>query len=449
MARSKGKKGGFIAWPWVGADESSQNDEAKLPPLEAFSYKGFMADLQNTTDIRSDLDRIAEICARSRYCLSDKYDSHVTPHGSGANFAASVRQHPSWSKGRRKGSSSPGGPTLQAVPSDDDESSARGSRRRRGGMGGARRRSAAYGTLETIMSSSRSSEEDKTKKKSAADIKEAVRGRAARKGMVAPEDPTAASEETSGQDQTSGSSSSPSGKDKGKRGSCFSEDIPSPDRVDGDSVLPEARTSGPPLRSRSSPDQHNEKRVPRRPKSTAFAQAMIGSSNRQHKQRQAATTSENGSSSAPHATINFSAVPALLSDPALPQTTIDYRYRHSRRGAREPGVHIVDLDSDALQDPSLYPDPGDAAASAGLFSGFTTWIPWMATGSNDHTAEHPWANGHTRPRGHVASAPSAAASPVVAGPSHAEGSLRELLKSVDDGNSKQKKGKAVDDSGSL
>ncbi|KAL1913933.1 hypothetical protein Sste5344_000200 [Sporothrix stenoceras] len=72
MARSKRKKGGFLPWPFVAStDGQSQKDEAKLPPIEAFSYRGFMADLQTTTDIRSDLDRIAEICARSRYCLSD------------------------------------------------------------------------------------------------------------------------------------------------------------------------------------------------------------------------------------------------------------------------------------------------------------------------------------------------------------------------------------------
>ncbi|CAK7229047.1 hypothetical protein SBRCBS47491_007116 [Sporothrix bragantina] len=349
MARSKAKKSGFIPWPWVGTDGPAQNDEAKLPPLEAFSYKGFMADLQNTTDIRSDLDRIAEICARSRYCLSDRYDSHVTPHGSGANFAASVRQHPNWSKGRRKGSSSPGGPTLQAVPSDDDESSARGMRRRRGGIGGPRRRSVAYGTLETIMSSSRSSEEDKTKKKSAADIKEAVRGRAARKD----------------------------------------------------------------------------------------AQAIFDSST----------------------------VPALLSDPALPQTsdaTIDFysavdimntqvppvaNNRHSRRRSQhvEPGVQIYDPDDEALHDPSLYLDPDDAvAASAGIFSGLTHWVPWRAANAYDMTAEQPMNSAHGRSQSHGTPMPSATGPPAVAGPSHAEGSLRELLKTVDDTNNRQKKGKAVD-----
>ncbi len=154
ITRQKGKR-------QVGTD-------AKLPPLEAFSFKSIMADMQQ--DIGADLDRIAEICARSRYSLSNQYEVHVTPHGSGAGFLRSVA-----------GSSRhniPGGPTLQAITSDDEHGSTRNKKRRNG----ARRRSAAYGTLETIMSSSRSSDEEKGKKKSAAEIAEEVRGRAARSG---------------------------------------------------------------------------------------------------------------------------------------------------------------------------------------------------------------------------------------------------------------------------
>ncbi|RYP63182.1 hypothetical protein DL769_007039 [Monosporascus sp. CRB-8-3] len=153
MARQKEKR-------QAGAD-------AKLPPLEAFSFKSIMADMQQ--DIGADLDRIAEICARSRYSLSNQYEVHVTPHGSGAGFLRSVAG-PSLHN-------IPGGPTLQAISSDDEHSSTRHKKRR----GGARRRSAAYGTLETIISSSRSSDEEKgKKKKSAAEIAEEVRGRAAR-----------------------------------------------------------------------------------------------------------------------------------------------------------------------------------------------------------------------------------------------------------------------------
>ena len=157
MGRQKGKK------------QPAAAAEAKLPPLEAFSFKSIMAEMQQ--DIGADLDRIAEICARSRYSLSNQYEVHVTPHGSGAGFLRSVA-----------GSSRnniPGGPTLQAITSDDEHASSTRSKKRR--SGGARRRSAAYGTLETIMSSSRSSDEEKgKKKKSAAEIAEEVRGRAAR-----------------------------------------------------------------------------------------------------------------------------------------------------------------------------------------------------------------------------------------------------------------------------
>ncbi|RYP48497.1 hypothetical protein DL768_005635 [Monosporascus sp. mg162] len=147
-------------------DKRQAGVDAKLPPLEAFSFKSIMADMQQ--DIGADLDRIAEICARSRYSLSNQYEVHVAPHGSGAGFLRSVAgpsRH-----------NIPGGPTLQAISSDDEHSSTRHKKRR----GGARRRSAAYGTLETIMSSSRSSDEEKGKKKSAAEIAEEIRGRAAR-----------------------------------------------------------------------------------------------------------------------------------------------------------------------------------------------------------------------------------------------------------------------------
>ena len=126
----------------------SDNHPARLPPVEAFSFKSFVADVSMQQDISNDLDRIAEICARSRYSLSNQYEVHMAPHGSGAAFLAnqvSVR-----------------GPTLQAVSSDEERS-----HRKKRTMG--RRRSMAYGTLETIMSSSRSSDEDKKGKKKGAE----------------------------------------------------------------------------------------------------------------------------------------------------------------------------------------------------------------------------------------------------------------------------------------
>ena len=144
-------------------------EEAKLPPVEAFRFKSFMANMEEQgsgNDINADLDRIAEICAKSRYSLSNQYEVHYAPHGSGSGFLATG--------GRNQ---EPQGPTLQAVSSDDE----RNMRRARKRPIGARRNSRAMGTLETIMSSSRSSDEDKSKKMSAADLADEVRGRATKK----------------------------------------------------------------------------------------------------------------------------------------------------------------------------------------------------------------------------------------------------------------------------
>ncbi|KAF4469313.1 hypothetical protein FALBO_3778 [Fusarium albosuccineum] len=147
----------------------NEPEEAKLPPVDAFRFKSFMANIEDQNgdaDINADLDRIAEICAKSRYSLSNQYEVHYAPHGSGSSFLSEGAQN-----------QEPQGPTLQVV-SSDDERNMRRSRRRPMGI---RRNSRAMGTLETIMSSSRSSDEDKSKKKSAAEIAEEVRGRAAKK----------------------------------------------------------------------------------------------------------------------------------------------------------------------------------------------------------------------------------------------------------------------------
>ncbi|KAI1775992.1 hypothetical protein F4818DRAFT_412491 [Hypoxylon cercidicola] len=150
---------------YKGNDKPRSSADAKLPPLEAFSFKSIMADIQQ--DVGADLDRIAEICARSKYSLSNQYEVHIAPQGSGSGFVGP----PTASSFRP---SVPTGPTLQAISSDDEHIGPMQKKRR----SVARRRSVAYGTLETIMSSSRSSDEDKCKKKSAAEIIEDVRGRA-------------------------------------------------------------------------------------------------------------------------------------------------------------------------------------------------------------------------------------------------------------------------------
>jgi hypothetical protein len=141
------------------------NTELKMPPVEAFSFKGIMDEIKH--GVAEDLERIAEICARSRYSLSNQYEVHMPPHGRGGEpMLVTVGLGVAG-----------GGPTLQAIGSDDEQSRHVG----RGSRGARRTKSAAYGTLETIMSSSRSSDEDKSKKKPAAVLAEEVRGRATKK----------------------------------------------------------------------------------------------------------------------------------------------------------------------------------------------------------------------------------------------------------------------------
>ncbi|PQE28538.1 meiosis-specific topoisomerase spo11 protein [Rutstroemia sp. NJR-2017a WRK4] len=154
--------------------------DLKLPPVEAFSFKGIMDDIKHT--VSDDLERIAEICARSKYSLANQHEFHHPPHGTGDRILQ------------------PGGasavdasaPTLQVIAADEDHvrPPARSSR------GGRRPKSVAYGTLETIMSSSRSSEEDKSRKKPAAILENEVRGRASRKEVEVSTSSSEAAEDT-------------------------------------------------------------------------------------------------------------------------------------------------------------------------------------------------------------------------------------------------------------
>ncbi|KAI1139074.1 hypothetical protein F5Y05DRAFT_383611 [Hypoxylon sp. FL0543] len=150
-----------------GSGKSRGAAGAKLPSLESFTFKSIIAEIEQ--DVVADLDRIAEICARTRYSLSNQYEVHIAPQGSGAGLlgpqsTSPLRHHAST------------GPTLEAISSDDEHTGLVRKKRRNA----VRRRSVAYGTLETIMSSSRSSDEDKSNKRPAAEIVEEVRGRAAK-----------------------------------------------------------------------------------------------------------------------------------------------------------------------------------------------------------------------------------------------------------------------------
>lgn len=328
MPPTKAKKS-KLPWQWQSAGR--EQEEPKLPPLEAFSFKSFMADLQaqegESGGINADLDRIAEICARARYSLSNQYEVHVAPHGSGAGFAGGG----SSSNGRRRGHSH--GPTLQAVNSDDDENAGRTHRKRRSG---GRRKSVAYGTLETIMSSSRSSEEDKTKKKSAAEIAESVRGRAARKNS----------------DNSAGSGS----------GLC------SGSVLESNSGDPNEALGG----STAGKQDHTGKKLGRK-KSSSFATALMDSTRH---------AGQNGPM-APRAPAS------LVGQPARPQTSTSHLEIRTA-----PGDVLADNSTrDRLPESpqsaehleavtELLPHAGEPSSqNDGRQAGWGTWIPWRTTAS--------------------------------------------------------------------
>ncbi|KAI8657599.1 hypothetical protein NCS57_01138400 [Fusarium keratoplasticum] len=240
----------------------NEPEEAKLPPVEAFRFKSFMANIDDQsggTDINADLDRIAEICAKSRYSLSNQYEVHYAPHGSGSSFIPGVAQ-----------TQEPQGPTLQAV-SSDDERNLRRSRRRPMGI---RRNSRAMGTLETIMSSSRSSDEDKSKKKSAAEIAEEVRGRAAKKGSRHESSASSSengAEENAPQEEDAMTQSATRRRRSGSlalidgtRLSMHLNELNSATGLVGEPALPQ--TSSSQLEIRTAPEAAHKERIPAPPK---------------------------------------------------------------------------------------------------------------------------------------------------------------------------------------
>lgn len=334
-----------MPWPWKQGQEQERPTD-RLPPYEAFSFKTIMANMQaQSTEVDKALDGIAEIYARSRYSLSNQYEVHVAPHGSGASLVGSVPSFSMRRIGHPRDSHSQSGPTLQAIQSDDDDNSASARAQRRRRYTG-RRRSAAHSTLETIMSSSRSSEEDKTKKKSASELVDQARGRAASK---------------SGRS----GSGSPSTNTKGK--------------------------------AAHRDEEASRKTTRKRPKS--FANAIIYADTSKTQTVGEAAPPRNPSS-------------ALLSEPSLPQTSSSHL---------EIRTTPNDLFGDASTQGSQPGSPGSSdqtvthflqglapreepkASGSGLISGLGNWVPWKST----------------------LSAPSGV------NPSEAEGSLRELLKTVD------------------
>ncbi|KAK6596765.1 hypothetical protein H4I96_09417 [Botrytis cinerea] len=53
---------------------ASNKMDMKLPPVEAFSFKGIMDEIKH--GVSDDLERIAEICARSKYSLANQHEFH-------------------------------------------------------------------------------------------------------------------------------------------------------------------------------------------------------------------------------------------------------------------------------------------------------------------------------------------------------------------------------------
>lgn len=316
--------------------------EMKMPPVEAFTFKGIMEEIKH--GVAEDLERIAEICARSRYSLSNQYEVHMPPHGRGEPIPPLL--------GLGMGPpNNIGGPTLQAISSDDEQIRPVG----RGSRGGRRTKSVAYGTLETIMSSSRSSDEDKTKKKPAAVLAEEVRGRQVKKERE-----------------------KKAGEDAAEQGTT---------------------QAGPVTGSHS---RHV------RSKSASFAAMVI----------------DNAQSVKQDSISQLMSPISLISEPARPQTstTTDMDNISLLQADQSPTMH-----SFMSRQPTLIRNESMASTlkpesdrKPSLLGGLGSWLPWaMNSPSNNQT------------QGRMRSA------------SHAEGSLRELLKATD----VDRKGKGVDRSG--
>lgn len=322
------------------AGMSSNKMDMKLPPVEAFSFKGIMDEIKH--GVSDDLERIAEICARSKYSLANQHESHHPPHGSGDRIPQI--------------GIAPGidlsAPTLQAVESDEHTTrhltrSSRGSRRGK---------SVAYGTLETIMSSSRSSDEDKSRKKPAAVLEDEVRGRAARKEV---------------------------------------ETSPSSSDVIEDAIGPEA------ISERHPPPKHV------RSKSATFASMIIDnvqSFRQEHKSQIASPT-------------------FLISEPARPQTSaadLEHMPAFDELTSNRPSTfHELTLPKPTLirnesVASTLRPETSPRSSILGSLS---SWLPWSKPPSPIRTFQSRARSG-----------------------SHAEGSLRSLLRSTDI----DRKGKNVD-----
>ncbi|KAK3402991.1 hypothetical protein B0T20DRAFT_503329 [Sordaria brevicollis] len=422
MSTSDQPENGFSSLPllWERRSTSSRPIVAKsrngkpkkLPPMDAFSFKSFMADMQaqgGENNIGADLDRIAEICARSRYSLSNQYEVHMAPHGSGAQLVSPTGGVPAPSAGavlRRRdnlsytsgGRSARAGPTLQAIVPDEEDDGGVGSRRRRRGpgAGGRRTKSIAYGTLETIMSSSRSSEEDRSSKKPAAEIAGEVRGRienrhsnlglsAHNAGLGADNTITHDTEHTVG-------------------------DFRRLDSEDSQQKPAEAATASTAAAAKLT-----------RKKSASFATAVMDSHSR---------------SSAGQLQRHESSTSALVSEPALPQTSDSHL-----------GVRTAAAPPSAVSDPSIITRPLNItrsvsdmpyrsssrkkgyASSSSTRGSWNAWIPWKGGSGGAGSQQQQELEQAARVAEEFVPPMSAGLNEPERTVSHAEGSLRRILKS--------------------
>ncbi|KAL8902474.1 MAG: hypothetical protein Q9207_004672 [Kuettlingeria erythrocarpa] len=54
-------------------------DSSEMPPLESFSFQDILAAID--PEVHGSIDKIAEICGRSKMSLADEYSSHLPPQG--------------------------------------------------------------------------------------------------------------------------------------------------------------------------------------------------------------------------------------------------------------------------------------------------------------------------------------------------------------------------------
>lgn len=60
-------------------NSSANRDSSEMPPLESFSFQDILASID--PEIHGSIDKIAEMCGRSKMSLADEYSSHLPPQG--------------------------------------------------------------------------------------------------------------------------------------------------------------------------------------------------------------------------------------------------------------------------------------------------------------------------------------------------------------------------------